>query len=97
MSKPLVVVDYARREIFVRGREVYFPPIEYAIVTALIKSNAAMTRSELSEQSGCCDGTSSSRTVDQHIARARRRLGKDRDLIATIPTHGYRWEGSKKA
>lgn len=95
-AKPLVVVDASRREIFVRGREVYFPPIEYAIITALVRTNAALTRSQLSDESGCCDGSSSSRTVDQHISRARRRLGRDRDFIATLPNHGYRWDGNKK-
>lgn len=96
MSKPLVVVDSSRVEIFVRGREIKFPPVEFKMLEALVASNAALTREQLSEVSGCCGGSSASRTVDQHIARARRRLGRDRDLIATVTLHGYRYEGHKK-
>jgi DNA-binding response OmpR family regulator len=29
------------------------------------------------------------RTVDQHIARLRRKLGPERDRIATVPNFGY--------
>lgn len=95
MSKPLVV-DLSRREIFVNGREIYFPNIEFAILSTLVKTNTAMTRDQLAEESGCCGGSSSSRTIDQHIARIRRKLGKDRGLISTVPHHGYRYDGHKK-
>lgn len=96
MIKPLVVVDEKRREIFVRGKELRFPPIEFAMIAALVRTNEAMTREQLSEASGCCGGSSASRTIDQHIARARRRLGRDRDLISTVTQHGYRFDGHKK-
>jgi DNA-binding response OmpR family regulator len=96
MSKPLVVVDADRLEIFVRGREIKFPPAEFAMLSALITTNKALTREQMADAAGCVHGSMSSRTVDQHIARARRRLGRDRDLIATIQNHGYRYEGLKK-
>lgn len=95
MSKPLVV-DLSRREIFVNGREIYFPNIGFAILSTLVKTNTAMTRDQLADEAGCCGGSSSSRTIDQHIARIRRKLGKDRWVIATIPNTGYRYDGHKK-
>ena len=95
-AKPLVVVDTERLEIFVRGREIKFPPAEFAMLSDLITTNKARTREELAEIAKIVTHSKSSRTVDQHIARARRRLGRDRDLIATIQNHGYRYDGYKK-
>lgn len=95
MSKPLVV-DLSRREIFVNGREIYFPNLEFNIIASLFKDNTAKTREQIADEAGCGGGSSSSRTVDQHISRIRRKLGKDRWIIATVPNTGYRYDGHKK-
>ena len=94
-STPRIRFDHDRREGFVRGREVYFPPKEYALLEALIKSNKAMTREELLKEIWGIDAPQDSRTVDQHAARARARLKQDRDLIATVAGYGYRFDGAK--
>ena len=88
---PRIRIDMDRREVFVRGRELCLPPTEFAMLTALMGPPAkALTRKELADASGCCEGKLT-RTVDQHIARLRRRLKGDRDAIKTVSLHGYKY------
>ena len=89
-SSPRIVVNHDRLEVFVRGRELSLPPTEFKMLVALMGPPAkALTRKELSDASGCQGELS--RTVDQHIARLRRKLKGDRDAIKTVSLHGYKF------
>lgn len=88
---PRIRIDADRREVFVRGREVYFPPKEYAILELLMRTNKAMTRAQLLQEIWDIDAPLDTRTVDQHVARARKRLLGDRDAIKTLSNHGYKF------
>ena len=81
-------IDAARREIFKDGRRVYFSPLEFNILN-VIKTHysQALTRQEIIKKAW--GGRHAlPRTVDQHIARIRRKVG--RNAIETAGNYGYR-------
>lgn len=88
--------NHDRREVFYGGRERYLAPSEYSILKALYDTGKALTRADLARAMGHNDDTveayADSRTVDQHIARCRKKLGSG--LIQTVAGHGYKLAGS---
>lgn len=86
----LVVPD--RNELFINGKEVRLSNKEYRLFVALEQSKKTMSRGQLMDSVWGTDGVSvDTRTVDQHVARLRRKIGIP--LIATIPCVGYRFDG----
>lgn len=89
---PRLTVNHDRREVFVNGKEVYLAPSEYGIVKALRDTNKAMSREALSEALGRSKAEAelyaAGRVVDQHVARARRKIGPG--IILTVPRVGYK-------
>ena len=92
MKTPRIKIDHDRREIFVYGVERYFPPSEYGIIKALRDSNKAMSRESLAEALGRSKSEAelyaAGRVIDQHVARARRKLGPG--VILTVSHVGYK-------
>lgn len=81
-----------RKEVFVAGREVRLPNAEYRILHALHTTGNAMSREALGRELGHSTEQIElgGRTVDQHIARLRRRLGNHGGAIETVIKFGYR-------
>ena len=92
MKTPSVVINTDTKEAKYKGKSVTLPPKELGILESLAKvPGRVIARSELLETVWGIDaaiGIQDTRTVDQHIARLRKRTG--RDVVETIPTHGYR-------
>lgn len=89
-----VTVDRTRYEVFVGVKRKHMPIGSYKIMCALMDSNRVMSRDELvcvtwSESVGTDIDT---RSVDTHIGRIRRIIGKD--LIRTVQSVGYCWMGN---
>lgn len=85
-------IDTAARTVFIRGRQLDLPRLEFDLLAHLVlHPQRAFTREQLMAAvwPSC---QSSSRTVDVHIARLRRRLGPGlRDTISTVFGIGYKY------
>ena len=80
-------------EIMVKGEVAYLAPKEFAILKLLIEANGkVLSRDHLLETIwGHDEGMElDTRTVDQHVARLRRKLGAQAKLIVTVPNFGYK-------
>lgn len=88
-----IEIDFERHEILVRGKAVSLAPKELAVLKALIEADGKVLSREklLSMIWGHSEEMElDTRTVDQHIARLRKKLGKEGERIATVPNFGYK-------
>jgi len=85
-------IDTAARTVFIAGRQRDLPRLEFELLAHLVlHPRRAFTREQLMAAvwPSC---QSSTRTVDVHIARLRRRLGPGlRDTISTVFGIGYKY------
>lgn len=83
-----ITVDSLRREVFVGKNRINLAPKEFEILTLLLKNyHRAMGRNEIADIVWGSPKISS-RTIDQHICRMRRKIGVA--FLETVPTYGYR-------
>lgn len=85
-------IDFERHEILVAGKPACLAPKEFAILKLLIEARGkVLSRDQLLQMiwGHEKDMEIDTRTVDQHIARLRRKLGPERNRIATVPNFGY--------
>ncbi|MFB6441902.1 winged helix-turn-helix domain-containing protein [Streptomyces sp. NPDC056411] len=86
-------IDTAARTVFLEGRQLNLPRLEFDLLAHLVlHPRRAFTREQLMAAvwPSC---QSSTRTVDVHIARLRRRLGPGlRDSISTVFGIGYKYQ-----
>jgi len=87
-----IEMDFERHNVLVRGNPVRLAPKEFAMLKLLIEvSGRVLSRDQLLEQVWGHDKDMhlDTRTVDQHVARLRRKLGPESRRIATVPNFGY--------
>jgi|CXWL01.1.fsa_nt_gi DNA-binding response OmpR family regulator len=87
-----IAIDFERHEILVAGKMTRLAPKEFEILKLLIEANGkVLSRDQLLEMiwGHEKDMEIDTRTVDQHIARLRRKLRSQRERIATVPNFGY--------
>src|SRR3989338_7733678 len=87
-----IAIDFERHEILVAGKPANLAPKEFAILKLLIEARGkVLSRDQLLQMiwGHEKDMEIDTRTVDQHIARLRRKLGPERDRIVTVPNFGY--------
>jgi len=85
-------IDFERHEIMVRGKRIHLAPKEFAILKLLIEADGkVLSRDQLLEMIWGFDKTMEidTRTVDQHVARLRRKIRPESERIATVPNFGY--------
>ncbi|MFG2396387.1 winged helix-turn-helix domain-containing protein [Streptomyces lydicus] len=87
-----IQIDTAARIVSIQGRQLSLPRLEFDLLAHLVlHPQRAFTREQLMAAvwPSC---QSSTRTVDVHIARLRRRLGPGlRDSISTVFGIGYKY------
>ncbi len=89
----MIKMDSRRYELKVNGKEVYIAPKEWGILEALMNADGAViTREGLMNKVWPLGAVTETRTVDQHIARLRGKLGKAGSCIITVPTRGYKFK-----
>lgn len=93
-----VTINEERHEVFVDGAEVRIAPKEFRILVVLYKVGKTMSRADiLREVWGVKAKTMDERTVDQHIARLRRKInmagfqstGQSINVVKTQNSFGY--------
>lgn len=90
-------VDRERREVRVRGRHAPLAPRELDLLLMLAeRKGRPVSREDIVARFwGLDDGAEvSTRTVDQHVARLRRKLRSERGRVVTVKKAGYslRWD-----
>jgi hypothetical protein len=85
-----VVIDLARRKVFIDGQNVKLTEKEFALVEFLVdNTGTSSSREELIDAIWASAGEVSGRTVDVHIRRLRAKLGQYQDIIRTSRGQGY--------
>lgn len=88
-----VVIDLARRKVFIDGVNVGLTEKEFALVDYLVENaGQSITRDELLDALWGGDELIAGRTVDVHVRRLRIKLGQYQDIIRTIRGGGYRFD-----
>jgi two-component system, OmpR family, alkaline phosphatase synthesis response regulator PhoP len=88
----MIEADFDRHEIRVNGKNVSLPPKEFQLFKLLIEANGKVrSREFLVEKIWGFDKASEidTRTIDQHIARLRRKLDAEKERIVTVSNFGY--------
>ena len=95
-DRPVVLggleIDFERHEVKVKGKRAKLAPKEFAILKLLIEANGkVLSRDQLLQEIwGHADDVEiDTRTVDQHVARLRRKLGGEAGRVATVTNFGY--------
>jgi len=86
-------MDFERHEVRAGGRPVRLAPKEFLVLRLLLEADGKVLSRErlLADVWGHEPGLDlDTRTVDQHVARLRRKLGAQGRLIATVPNFGYK-------
>jgi len=86
-------VDLERYETRIKGKLVALSSREFEFLKYLIQADGrALTRDQLLEKVWGLDGSMDidTRTIDQHIARLREKLGAEAGRLVTVKNVGYR-------
>ena len=96
LSGPLAV-DLAKREAALDGQSLHLKPKEFDLLVTLMRNRGqTLTRDQLLQRVWRYQGEGSSRTVDVHIGRLRKKIERRPDQpfrIITMRGFGYRFEG----
>jgi len=86
-----VVLDRARHQCWVGGRELVLTVTEFELLRALLEApGRVFSRSQLVEHAYGAGHYISDRTVDSHIRRLRQKLGAEAEQVETVYGVGYR-------
>lgn len=87
-----IVMDVERHEVRVKDKPRELTPKEFALLKLLFEARGkVLSREDLLQQVWGLDRDAdiSTRTVDQHVARLRRKLADERKRIVTVTNYGY--------
>jgi two-component system phosphate regulon response regulator PhoB len=86
-----ILVDPARHEVRVNGKQVHLTSLEFKLLRTLIQRRGRVQdRDKLLNEVWGYESVIDTRTVDTHVRRLREKLGKAGDVIETIRGFGYR-------
>ncbi|MFM8926639.1 MAG: winged helix-turn-helix domain-containing protein [Rhodoluna sp.] len=88
-----VVIDLARRKVFIDGKNAELTEKEFSIVEYLVEcSGETIPREELLDALWLEEETIAGRTIDVHLRRLRAKLGGYEDIFRTVRGQGYRFD-----
>ncbi len=97
LSAGALRVDLAAHVVSVDGRPVELAPKEFDLLELLARHpGRAFSRDYLMERVWGYDAIGSDRTVDTHVLRLRKKLGRVGERIETVWGLGYRFAGEPK-
>ncbi len=86
-------VDMEKHAVHLDAKPLELSPKEFDLLVSLLRNRGkVMTRSELSETVWGHEYFGNTRTVDVHVGRLRKKLGKTGEKIKTVERIGYRYE-----
>lgn len=95
-----IEIDFERHVVKVNGAPVGLAPKEFQILKLLVEADGKiLSRDQLAQSLwGAEQGLEMDiRIVDQHIARLRKKLGAERDRVATVSNFGYQIRSGERA
>jgi DNA-binding response OmpR family regulator len=93
LSDDNLQVDLEKHLVQLGGKTLDLSPKEFDLVVFMLRNRAkVVTRSELSEAVWGHEYFRNTRTVDVHIGRLRKKLGRLGEKIKTVERIGYRYE-----
>jgi two-component system, OmpR family, phosphate regulon response regulator PhoB len=91
LSAGPIVIDPARHEVSVGGKRVNLTSLEFKLLRTLMQRRGRVqTRDRLLNDVWGYESIIDTRTVDTHVRRLRRKLGKASDAIESVRGFGYR-------
>jgi two-component system, OmpR family, alkaline phosphatase synthesis response regulator PhoP len=88
-----LVISIEKHSIHLDGKPMGLSPKEFDLLFSLMKQRGkVLTRAELSETVWGQEYFGNTRTVDVHVGRLRKKLGKYGEKIKTVDRIGYRYE-----
>lgn len=86
-------IDMEKHTAVMDGKPINLAPKEFDLLLTLMRNEGkVLTRAELSETVWGHEYFGNTRTVDVHVGRLRRKLGKQGDRVKTVERIGYRFE-----
>src|SRR5690625_3452899 len=87
------IIDHQLKEVIIEDEKIAFTKTEFEILALLVKSPETMfTREEIINGAWDKNTHITDRTVDVHISRLRKKLGKYAPLITNRTGFGYRFD-----
>jgi two-component system phosphate regulon response regulator PhoB len=86
-----IVIDPARHEVSVGGKRVNLTSLEFKLLRTLMQRRGRVQeRDRLLNEVWGYESIIDTRTVDTHVRRLRKKLGKAADVIESVRGFGYR-------
>src|SRR5206468_11529421 len=86
-----IVIDPARHEVSVHGKRVNLTSLEFKLLRTLMQRRGRVqARDRLLNDVWGYESVIDTRTVDTHVRRLRKKLGKAADAIESVRGFGYR-------
>jgi len=86
------LLDLENRAVTIEKKAFKLTPKEFELLTLFIRfKGKVLNRDYLSTQVWERENLGTSRTIDAHIGRLRKKIGKHGDLIETVGKSGYRY------
>jgi two-component system phosphate regulon response regulator PhoB len=91
LSAGSIVIDPARHEVSIAGKRVNLTSLEFKLLRTLMQRRGRVqTRDRLLNDVWGYESIIDTRTVDTHVRRLRRKLGKAANAIESVRGFGYR-------
>src|SRR5450755_3842344 len=91
LTRGAITLDPSRHAVAVNGKPVRLTSVEFKLLSRLMeRSGRVQARDRLLNEVWGYESIIDTRTVDTHIRRLRKKLGKAADAIETVRGFGYR-------
>jgi DNA-binding response OmpR family regulator len=91
LSAGSIVIDPARHQVFINGKRVNLTSLEFKLLRVLMQRRGRVqTRDRLLNDVWGYESVIDTRTVDTHVRRLRKKLGKASEAIESVRGFGYR-------
>lgn len=88
----IFTLDADTRRATLKNAPLVLTPKEFTLLSLFIKEKGnVLSRDVISTQIWECENLETSRTIDVHVGRLRKKLGKHASLIETVGKVGYRY------
>ena len=96
MTIGAISIDPARHHVTVGGKKIRLTSVEFKLLAMLMKRRGRVqSRDRLLNEVWGYESIIDTRTVDTHVRRLRKKLGKAADAIETVRGFGYRLRESR--
>jgi len=91
-SLPQIRIDKERFQVFIGGKEIVLSTVLFDLFVMICEADGkVVSRDNMIKRVWRCNPSLriQHRTIDQHILRLRKLIGRDRPIIRTVRDRGY--------